>query len=73
MKPTKCPAIEKEMMKEKQKKRVEEKGKSKSQDCCVRAQIPYHSSAEPNYLLLYGFSFLPLFYKVWLWSNRFIT
>ena len=73
MKPTKCPAIEKEMMQEKQKKRVEEKGKSKSQDCCVRAQIPYHSSAEPNYLLLNGFSFLPLFYKVWLWSNRFIT
>ena len=30
----------------------------------VRAQIPYHSSAEPNYLLLNGFSFLPLFYKV---------
>ena len=73
MKPTKCPAIEKEMMQEKQKKRVEEKGKSKSQDCCVRAQIPYHSSAEPNYLLLNGFSFRPLFYKVWLWSNRFIT
>ena len=36
MKPTKCPAREKKKNKqEKPKKRGEEKGKIKSQDCCV--------------------------------------
>ena len=35
MKPTKCPAREKKMRQEKQKKRGGEKAKSKSQDCCV--------------------------------------
>ena len=35
MKPTKCPAREKKMRQESQKKRGGEKAKSKSQDCCV--------------------------------------
>ena len=35
MKPTKCPAREKKMRQEKQKKKGGEKAKSKSQDCCV--------------------------------------
>ena len=35
MKPTKCPAREKKNEQEKRKKRGGEKGKSKSQDCCV--------------------------------------
>ena len=35
MKPTKCPAREKEMRQEKWKRREGEKVKSKSQDCCV--------------------------------------
>ena len=35
MTPTKCPAREKKMRQEKQKKRGGEKTKSKSQDCCV--------------------------------------
>ena len=35
MTPTKCPAREKKMRQEKQKKRGGEKAKSKSQDCCV--------------------------------------
>ena len=35
MKPTKCPAREKEMRQEKRKKKGGEKAKSKSQDCCV--------------------------------------
>ena len=35
MKPTKCPAREKKNAQEKRKTRGGEKGKSKSQDCCV--------------------------------------
>ena len=35
MKPTKCPARGKKNEQEKRKKRGGEKGKSKSQDCCV--------------------------------------
>ena len=35
MKPTKCPARGKKNQQEKRKKRGGEKGKSKSQDCCV--------------------------------------
>ena len=35
MKPTKCPAREKKMRQEKQKKREGEKAKRISQDCCV--------------------------------------
>ena len=35
MKHTKCPAREKKMRQEKQKKKGGEKAKSKSQDCCV--------------------------------------
>ena len=35
MTPTKCPAREKKMRQEKQKKKGGEKAKSKSQDCCV--------------------------------------
>ena len=39
MKPTKCPAREKKMRKEKRKKRGGEKAKSESQDCCVTLKI----------------------------------
>ena len=35
MKPTKCPARGKKNEREKRKKRGGEKGKSKSQDCCI--------------------------------------
>ena len=39
MKPTKCPAREKKMRQQKQKKRGGEKVKSKSQDCCVTFKL----------------------------------
>ena len=43
MKPTKCPAREKKNEQEKRKKRGGEKGKSKSQDCCVEILLSAHA------------------------------
>ena len=51
MKPTKCPAREKQNEQEKRKKRGGEKGKSKSQDCCVTFKPPQNFAfcACPNF------------------------
>ena len=63
MKPTKCPAIEKEMMQEKQKRRVEEKGESKSKTAV--SEPKYHTTQVLNQIIYYWMVFLsfPCFIK----------
>ena len=63
MKPTKCPAREKKVRQEKRKKREGEKGKNKSQDCCV--------TFKPNFCFLRMPELCKLIFCIWIrrpWS-----